>query len=104
MYSMTTYREDFFDYVKSANRAVVPGLFVCVTVTLFSLLLTRGALWGGGFTLLPHDLFVDNPVFSLLTKIGPIVLALVICLFINYRLFDAGGRMPENISCASRLF
>ncbi len=88
---MTTYREDFFEYFRSADRAVLPGLLVCTAVTVVSFLLTRGTLWDGGFAVLPHDLFVDNPVFSLLTKIGPIVLALVICLFINYRLFDAGG-------------
>ncbi|HJK19116.1 MAG TPA: putative sulfate exporter family transporter [Methanocorpusculum sp.] len=88
---MTTYREDFFDYVKSADRSVIPGILVCIAVTLVSFLLTRGTLWDGGISLLPHTLFVDNPVFALLAKIGPIVLALVICLFINYKLFDAGG-------------
>ena len=88
---MTTYREDFFDYVKSADRSMIPGILVCIAVTLVSFLLTRGTLWDGGISLLPHTLFVDNPVFALLAKIGPIVLALVICLFINYKLFDAGG-------------
>ena len=88
---MTTYREDFLEYLKSADRHAVPGLLVCIAVTLLSFLLTRGTLWDGGVALLPQDLFTDNPVFSLLAKICPIILALVIFLFINYRLFDAGG-------------
>ncbi|MDV0441968.1 YeiH family protein [Methanorbis furvi] len=88
---MTTYREDFLDYFRSIDRKILPGLLVCLVVTVLSFLLTRGTLWDGGFAVLPQDLFIDNPIFSFLAKIGPIVLALVICLFINYKLFDAGG-------------
>lgn len=90
-YKMTSYREDFLEYFQSANRAVLPGLLICISVTILSFLLTRGTLWDGGVSLLPAGLYHDNPVFSFLTKIGPIVLALIICLFINRQRFDAGG-------------
>lgn len=88
---MTRYRDDLLDYFRSAHRAVVPGLLVCGAVTIFSFLVTRGTVWDGGVTLLPPDIFVESPVFSLLAKVGPIVLALVICLCINFSVFDAGG-------------
>ncbi len=90
-YKMTSYREDFLEYFRSANRAVLPGLLICIVVSIISFLLTRGTLWDGGVSFLPTELFRDHPVFSFLTKIGPIVLALVICLFINRTYFDAGG-------------
>ena len=88
---MTSYREDFLEYFRSADRAVLPGLLICIVVSVFSFLVTRGTLWDGGDALLPVSMFVESPIFSLLTKIGPIVLALIICLFINVKRFDAGG-------------
>ncbi|MDO9522373.1 MAG: putative sulfate exporter family transporter [Methanocorpusculum sp.] len=87
---MSSYREDFRDYFRF-HRGLIPGILVCIIVALVSYLLTRGTLWEGGFRILPAELFTDNPVFYFLSKIGPIVLALIICIFINVRKFEAGG-------------
>jgi len=87
---MSSYWEDFRDYFRF-HRFLIPGVLVCIIVALVAYLFTRGTLWEGGFRILPAELFTDNPVFYFLSKVGPIVLALVICIFINVRKFEAGG-------------
>ena len=87
---MSSYLEDFRDYFRF-HPGLIPGILICIIVALVSYILTRGTLWEGGFWILPAELFSENPVFYLLSKVGPIVLALVICIFINVKKFDAGG-------------
>lgn len=87
---MSSYLEDFKDYFRF-HRGLIPGILVCIIVALISYILTRGTLWDGGFRILPAELFTDNPVFYFLAKVGPIVLALIICIFINFQKFEAGG-------------
>lgn len=87
---MSTYKEDFLSYFKF-SKALIPGLLICTGVAVLSFLLTRGTLFDGGFNILPKELFSENPVFGFLANIGPIILALIICLFINVKYFNAGG-------------
>ena len=87
---MSSYLEDFRDYFRF-HPGLIPGILICIIIALVSYFLTRGTLWEGGFRILPAELFSDNPVFYLLSKVGPIVLALVICIFINVEMFNAGG-------------
>lgn len=102
---MTRYRDNLLDYFRSVDRAVVPGLLVCVVVTpILSFLVTWGTVWDGGFALLPPDIFVESLVFSLLTKVGPIVLALVICLCTNSPYLMPAARMRASIFSALRSF
>ncbi|MDO5846457.1 MAG: putative sulfate exporter family transporter [Methanocorpusculum sp.] len=87
---MSTYKEDFLSYVKF-SKSMIPGLLICAGIAVLAFVLTRGTLFDGGFYILAPELFIDNPVFGLLAKVGPIVLALLICLFINVKFFNAGG-------------
>ena len=73
------------------GREHIPGLAACVVIALVSYVLTRGTLFENGPRVLSSSLFSDNPLFSLLFKIGPIVLALVIGIFITLRPLVAGS-------------
>ena len=87
---MSSYKEDFLAYF-SVNKTHIPGILFCCIIAAAAFLLTRGTLFDGGFQILPAEWFQENPAFLLLSKVGPIVLALLICLFINVRFFKAGG-------------
>ena len=87
---MSSYKEDFLAYF-SVNKTQIPGILFCCIIAAAAFLLTRGTLFDGGFQILPAEWFQENPAFLLLSKVGPIVLALLICLFINVRFFKAGG-------------
>jgi len=73
------------------GRKEVPGLLFCVLVTVFSFVVTRGVLLEGGPRVLDADLFHEDPLFSSLFKVGPIVLALLIGLLVNYSPLNPGG-------------
>lgn len=85
-----SYRDDVKGYVQM-GRKELPGLLFCALVAIGSYLLTRGTLLDGGPRLLPVDLFQNDPIFSILFKVGPIVLSLVIGLLVNFTPFGPGG-------------
>jgi len=85
-----SYLEDARQYLK-LGRNEIPGLLFCVIVALGSYIITRGTLFEGGPRLLDADIFHENPALSVLFKIGPIVLALLIGLLVNFSPFAAGG-------------
>ena len=87
---MTSYKEDFLAYF-SLGKSHIAGILFCCATAAAAFLLTRGTLFDGGFQILPSELFSTNPVFSFLAKVGPIVFALILCLFINVKVFKAGG-------------
>jgi uncharacterized integral membrane protein (TIGR00698 family) len=87
---MTSYKEDFLAYF-SIGKSHIAGILFCCAAAAVAFLLTRGTLFDGGFQILPAELFETNPVFSFLSKVGPIVFALILCLFINVKYFKAGG-------------
>lgn len=87
---MSSYKEDFLAYF-SLRKSHIPGILFCCGVAVLAFLLTRGTLFDGGFQILPAELFTANPVFAFLSKVGPIVFALLVCLFINISYFKAGG-------------
>ena len=87
---MSSYKEDFLAYF-SLGKSHIPGILFCCTAAAAAFLLTRGTLFDGGIQILPAELFSANPLFALLAKIGPIVFALILCLFIKVKVFKAGG-------------
>lgn len=85
-----TYREDLKGYY-TVGKKEIWGIVACMLLAAFSYIITRGTLFENGPRILPADLFVSDPVFSFLSKIGPIVLALVIGLFITSRSLAPGA-------------
>jgi len=73
------------------GRKELPGLLFCVLVALLSYVITRGVLMDSGPRVLDADLFDNDPVFSTLFKVGPIVLALLIGLLVNLSPLNPGG-------------
>ena len=63
----------------------------CVLLAVLSYIFTRGTIFENGPRVLPPGLFVEDQVFSLLFKIGPIVLALILGLLIMWRPLAAGA-------------
>lgn len=60
-------------------------------IAIASYILTRGTIFENGPRILDPDLFIDDPFFSLLYKIGPIVLALIIGIFITWKPLAKGA-------------
>jgi len=85
-----TYLEDLKGYY-TVGKKELWGIVACILLAAFSYIVTRGTLFENGPRLLPVDLFVSNSVFSLLFKIGPIVLALVLGLFITSKALSPGA-------------
>ena len=85
-----SYLDDARSYL-NLGRKEAPGLLFCLLVAISSYLLTRGTVLDGGPRLLGPGLFSDNPAFSVLFKVGPIVLALLIGLMVNFSPFSPGG-------------
>lgn len=85
-----TYRDDFKEYF-TIRREDIPGIIACVLLALFSYIITRGTLFENGPRLLPAELFIEDPLFSTLAKIGPIVLSLVLGLFITSKKLAPGA-------------
>jgi uncharacterized integral membrane protein (TIGR00698 family) len=90
MGSMATYRQDLKGYYNLGLKEA-PGIAFCVLVAILSYVITRGTIFEGGPRILPSSLFVDDFIFSLLFKIGPIVLALIIGLFITWKWLAVGA-------------
>lgn len=87
---MSSYKDDFLAYF-ALGKSHLAGILFCCAVAVLAFLLTRGTLFDGGIQILPAELFLTNPVFAFLSKVGPIVFALILCLFINVKYFKAGG-------------
>ncbi|MDW5564224.1 MAG: putative sulfate exporter family transporter [Methanomassiliicoccus sp.] len=87
---ISAYREELKGYY-TLRLGHLPGLAVCAAIALFSYVFTRGTVFENGPRILPSSVFIDNPVFSLLFKIGPIVLALMIGIFITWKLLALGS-------------
>jgi uncharacterized integral membrane protein (TIGR00698 family) len=87
---ISTYREELKGYYALSVREW-PGILACVLVAIFSYVLTRGTIFETGPRVLSSELFIDNPAFSLLFKIGPIVLALIIGIFISWKPLATGA-------------
>lgn len=85
-----SYKEDFKGYLK-VSKGELPGLAVCLLITLVAFIVTRGTLMDGGTRLLSAELFHDNILFSTLYKVGPIVLSLVVGLLINLSPLNKGS-------------
>lgn len=85
-----SYLDDAKSYL-GLGRKEAPGLLFCLAVAIGSYILTRGTVLDSGPRLLDASLFSGNPVFSILFKIGPIVLALLIGLLVNYSPLNPGG-------------
>lgn len=85
-----SYLDDARSYLM-LGRKELPGLSFCIIVALGSYLVTRGTIFDGGPRVLGAGLFQENPVLSVLFKVGPIVLALLIGLLVNYPPFAPGG-------------
>jgi uncharacterized integral membrane protein (TIGR00698 family) len=85
-----SYRHDVKGYVQM-GRKELPGLLFCTLVAIGSYVLTRGTVLDGGPRLLPVDLFQNDPIFSIMFKVGPIVLSLLIGLLVNFTPLSAGG-------------
>jgi uncharacterized integral membrane protein (TIGR00698 family) len=85
-----SYLDDAKQYLK-LGRKELPGLLFCLVVAVVSYILTRGTVLDGGPRLLDAGIFSENPVFSLLFKIGPIVLGLMIGLLVNFSPLSPGG-------------
>ena len=88
--TMASYRQDLKGYYNLSLKEV-PGIAFCVLLALLSYVFTRGTIFEGGPRILPSSLFVDDFVFSMLFKIGPIVLALIIGLFISWKRLAVGA-------------
>jgi len=73
------------------GRKEIPGLLFCMMVALASYIITRGTIFEGGPRLLDEGLFQQDPILSALFKIGPIVLALLVGLLVNFAPFAEGG-------------
>ncbi|MBI0583958.1 MAG: putative sulfate exporter family transporter [Methanomassiliicoccus sp.] len=87
---ISKYREDLKGYYALSSKQL-PGIIACVVIALTSYILTRGTIFENGPRILDSDLFINNPVFSLLYKIGPIVLALIIGIFITWKPLATGA-------------
>ncbi len=85
-----SYLDDARAYL-GIGRKELPGLMFCVLVALLSYVITRGVLIDSGPRVLDADLFENDPVFSALFKVGPIVLALLIGLLVNLSPLNPGG-------------
>ncbi|MCG7845115.1 MAG: putative sulfate exporter family transporter, partial [Methanomassiliicoccales archaeon] len=85
-----SYRNDLKDYLQLGKKEL-PGLFFCALVASASYIITRGTFLDGGPRLLNIELFQENPFFSIMFKIGPIVLALVVGIMVNFSPFRPGG-------------
>ncbi len=85
-----SYIDDAKSYL-GLGRKEVPGLIFCALVAIFSFVVTRGVLLEGGPRVLDAGLFDDDPIFSALFKVGPIVLALLIGLLVNFSPLSPGG-------------
>lgn len=85
-----SYLDDARSYL-GMGRKELPGLMFCVLVALLSYVITRGVLLDSGPRVLDASLFENDPVFSALFKIGPIVLALLIGLLVNFSPLNPGG-------------
>jgi uncharacterized integral membrane protein (TIGR00698 family) len=85
-----SYLDDARSYL-GIGRKEVPGLLFCALVALLSYVITRGVLLDGGPRVLEADLFQSDPIFSTLFKVGPIVLALLIGLLVNFSPLSPGG-------------
>lgn len=73
------------------GRKEAPGLLFCLIVAVGSYVLTRGTVLEGGPRLLDASLFSDNLFLSILFKVGPIVLALLVGLLVNISPLNPGG-------------
>ncbi|HNU35978.1 MAG TPA: hypothetical protein PKJ15_05210, partial [Methanomassiliicoccales archaeon] len=85
-----SYLDDARSYL-NLGRKEAPGILFCITVAVGSYILARGTVLDGGPRLLDPTLFSENPAFSALFKIGPIVLALLIGLLVNISPLNPGG-------------
>ncbi|NLX47761.1 MAG: putative sulfate exporter family transporter [Euryarchaeota archaeon] len=85
-----SYVDDAKTYL-DIGRKELPGLVFCVFVAVASYVLTRGTLFEGGPRVLNAGLFSEDPLFSSLFKVGPIVLALIIGLLVNFSPLAPGG-------------
>lgn len=85
-----SYVDDARSYL-SLGRKEAPGLIFCVLVAIFSFVITRGVLLDGGPRVLDAGLYDSHPIFSALFKVGPIVLALLIGLLVNFTPLNPGG-------------
>jgi uncharacterized integral membrane protein (TIGR00698 family) len=85
-----SYIDDARSYL-GLGRKELPGLMFCALVAIFSFVITRGSLVEGGPRVLGSDLFFNDPFFSMLFKVGPIVLALLIGLLVNLSPLSPGG-------------
>ncbi|NLI73890.1 MAG: putative sulfate exporter family transporter [Euryarchaeota archaeon] len=73
------------------RREEVLGIIVCILMAASSYIVTRGTLFENGPRILPSELFIENVVFSTLSQIGPIVLALLIGLPIAIKSLAPGA-------------
>jgi uncharacterized integral membrane protein (TIGR00698 family) len=87
---MTSYLGDLKEYFV-LSRKEAAGIAACVLLAIISYVVTRGTLLENGPRVLPAELFVQDPVFSALSKVGPIVLALLLGLLINSRILMPGA-------------
>lgn len=85
-----SYLDDARSYL-NLGRKELPGLLFCLAVAVGIYVLTRGTVFENGPRLLDAGLFSDNPLLSILFKIGPIVLALLIGLLVNISSLNPGG-------------
>jgi uncharacterized integral membrane protein (TIGR00698 family) len=85
-----SYLDDARSYL-GIGRKELPGLMFCALVALLSYVITRGVLLDNGPRVLDAALFENDPFFSTLFKVGPIVLALLIGLLVNYSPLNPGG-------------
>lgn len=85
-----SYLDDARSYL-GIGRKEVPGVLFCALVAILSYMITRGVLMENGPRVLDADLFGNDPIFSVLFKVGPIVLALLIGLLVNVSSFNPGG-------------
>lgn len=85
-----SYRDDLRGYY-ALGRKEAPGIVACILLATVSYIVTRGTLFENGPRVLPAELFVSDPVFSALAKVGPIVLALLLGLPIALRPLSPGA-------------
>ncbi len=85
-----TYFDDLKEYFALGRKEAL-GIAACVLLAMLAYVVTRGTLFENGPRVLPAELFVSDPVFSTLAKIGPIVLALLLGLLITSRLLIPGA-------------
>jgi uncharacterized integral membrane protein (TIGR00698 family) len=85
-----SYRDDLKGYFALGRKEAL-GLAACILLAAASYVVTRGTLFENGPRVLPAELFISDPVFSALAKVGPIVLALLLGLPIALRTLFPGA-------------